>query len=108
MTQVTVGFIMKNIWQEEQKMNKEFNTDEGRDWVRGLLKEQEIIVTFSKVNGDERVMTCTLKEGVIPAPTKTDELSKKKVRQVDADKVCSVWDINAKGWRSFRWENVKK
>ena len=86
----------------------QINTPEGRDWLRKLLQEREVVVTFSKINGDERVMTCTLKEGIIPAPTKTDELSKKKIRDIENDKVCNVWDINAKGWRSFRWANVKK
>jgi len=91
-----------------QETHKEFETQESKDWLRTLLKEQEVVVTFSKVNGDERVMTCTLQEGIIPPPTKTDELSKKKVREVDSDKVCNVWDVNAKGWRSFRWANIKK
>lgn len=90
----------------EQK--SQVDTVEGRKWVRGILKEQEATITFTKINGDERIMTCTLKEDVIPAPTKTDDLSKKKVRDIDADKVCNVWDVNAKGWRSFRWSNVKK
>lgn len=69
------------------------------------LKEGEVIVTFNKLNGDKRVMTCTLKEGVIPSATKEDTASQKKVRAI-SDATQIVWDINAKGWRSFRWENV--
>ena len=38
--------------------------------------------------------------------TKTDTLSQKKVREV-SDKVCSVWDVNANGWRSFRYDRVQ-
>ena len=96
---------MKNILQEEQKMSKEFNTPEGKDWLKGLLHDGEVVVTFNKLNGDKRVMTCTLKEGVIPPATKEDTASQKKVRKVSED-VCVVYDVNAKGWRSFRWDKV--
>lgn len=89
-----------------QETHKQFETDEAKTWLRTLLQEREVVVTFTKINGDKRVMTCTLKEGVIPAPTKTDDLSKKKIREIDQDKVCNVWDVNAKGWRSFRWGNI--
>ena len=85
----------------------QINTSEGKEWVRNLLKEQSAVVTFTKINGDKRVMTCTLNEEAIPKPTKTDTISQKKVRSIEEDKVCTVWDVNAKGWRSFRWENVK-
>lgn len=63
------------------------------------------VVTFTKVNGDKREMTCTLKEGLIPKASRTDPLSQKKVRAIN-DEVLSVWDTNAQGWRSFRIDNV--
>ena len=69
------------------------------------LRNGEVTVTFTKVNGDKRVMTCTLNESVIPKPEKTEPLTQKKVRAINPE-VCSVWDVNAKGWRSFRWDNV--
>jgi len=69
------------------------------------LKQGEVTVTFTKVNGDTRVMTCTLNESILPPATKADPLSQKKVRAVSPE-VCSVWDVNANGWRAFRWENV--
>ena len=87
--------------------NTEFKTQEGKDWLKGLLHEREVIVTFNKLNGDERVMTCTLQEGVIPPANKEDPASQKKVRKIN-EEVCVVYDVNAKGWRSFRWENIKK
>lgn len=88
-------------------MSNPVDTKEGQKWLLGILKECEVTVTFEKTNGEERVMTCTLKEGVIPSATKTEPITQEKVRKV-SDAVCSVWDINAKGWRSFRWANVKK
>jgi len=103
----TDGYTTRNILLEEQKMNKEFNTQEAKDWLKGLLHDGDVVVTFNKLNGDERVMTCTLKEGVIPPATKEDPASQKKVRKVN-EEVCVVYDVNAKGWRSFRWDKVKK
>ena len=76
-----------------------------REHIVDRLKQGLLEVTFNKVNGDERVMTCTLQEGVIPAATKKDPLSLKKVREVNPE-VVSVWDTNATGWRSFRVANV--
>jgi len=70
-----------------------------------LLEQNVLVVDFTKLNGDKRVMTCTLREDIKPAATKTDAMSQKKVREV-SDAVVSVWDVNAKGWRSFRYDRV--
>ena len=86
----------------EQK--SQVDTPEGREWLKTMLKEQQVVVTFTKVNGEERVMTCTLNEAVVP-PTVRTETTKPKA---EVDSICSVWDVNAKGWRSFRWSNVKR
>ena len=50
-------------------------------------------------------MICTLNESVVPKAEKEDPLSQKKVRAVNPE-VCVVYDVNAKGWRSFRWDSV--
>ena len=76
-----------------------------RNKIVEALQEGIVVVSFTKVNGDKRVMTCTLQEGVIPRPAKDDPITQKKVRAINPE-VCSVWDTNAQGWRSFRWENV--
>ena len=73
--------------------------------LKGLLEQNVVVVDFTKLNGDKRVMTCTLREDIKPAATKTDAMSQKKVREV-SDAVVSVWDVNAKGWRSFRYDRV--
>lgn len=73
--------------------------------LKHLLEQNVLVVDFTKLNGDKRVMTCTLREDIKPAATKTDPLSQKKVREV-SDAVVSVWDVNAQGWRSFRYDRV--
>ena len=76
-----------------------------RNEILNALKQGDVIVEFTKVNGDYRKMICTLNESVVPKATKEDPLTQKKVRAINED-VCVVWDVNAKGWRSFRWDNV--
>ena len=80
-------------------------TEQQKTEIVEQLKQGKVVVEFKKLNGDYRKMHCTLQEGVVPTANKADPLSQKKVRAVNPE-VCSVWDTNAQGWRSFRWENV--
>ena len=69
------------------------------------LKQGICEVTFTKVNGDTRVMTCTLQKDHLPKATKKDPLTETKVREIN-ENFISVWDIKAKGWRGFRVANI--
>jgi hypothetical protein len=73
--------------------------------LKHLLGQNVLVVDFTKLNGDKRVMTCTLREDMKPPATKDDAMSQKKVREL-SDAVVNVWDVNAKGWRSFRYERI--
>ena len=73
--------------------------------LKTQLEQSVLVVDFTKLNGDKRVMTCTLREDIKPAATKVDPMSQTKVREV-SDAVVSVWDVNAKGWRSFRYDRI--
>jgi len=73
-----------------------------RDWVLGLLREQEVLVDFVKADGDFRSMKCTLSESL---GAKYSSNGSKKKPNPD---VCVVWDTSQGAWRSFRWDRVKK
>jgi len=73
--------------------------------LQNILSQNVLVVDFTKLNGDRRVMTCTLREDMKPPATKNDTMSQKKVRELN-DEVVSVWDVNAKGWRSFRYARI--
>ena len=73
--------------------------------LQNLLSQNVLIVDFTKLNGDKRVMTCTLREDMKPRASKDDTMSQKKVRELN-EEVVSVWDVNAKGWRSFRYARI--
>lgn len=85
--------------------NATFDNESGREWLRGLLKERVVTLTFLKKDGSERVMQATLSENSVPKAVETAE--PKKVRQV-SDEAQPVFDVEAQGWRSFRWDSVKK
>lgn len=67
-----------------------------------MLREQTLVVTFLKLDGDQRVMTCTKSFDVIP------EDMRPKTDKEPKEGNVTVWDINAKGWRSFRYDRVQK
>ena len=73
--------------------------------LKRLLSQNVLVVDFNKISGDKRVMTCTLREDMKPQATKDDTLSQKKVREM-SEAVVNVWDVNAKGWRSFRYDRI--
>ena len=76
-----------------------------REALLELLTEELVEVTFNKLNGDERVMTCTLRSNYLPEAKRDDALSQTKVRNLE-EKIIVVWDTNANAWRSFRYDRV--
>ena len=76
-----------------------------RDGLIDMLRHNVVSVTFTKVNGEERVMRCTLQASYIPnAPTHNGDLV---VESKNSSNNVSAWDIEANGWRSFRVASVK-
>ena len=62
------------------------------------LQKKAMRITFTKVNGDERIMDCTLQEHMLP---ETNESNRKQ-----NEEVLPVFDINKGEWRSFRLDSV--
>ena len=80
-------------------------TEDKKQWIKDSLADSQVVVEFTKLNGDYRKMSCTLAKGYVPEAKKDDPLTQKKVRKLN-EEVCVVWDMNAEGWRSFRWDTV--
>lgn len=87
-------------------MNAFENSPEGRDWLVDMLKQNIVTVTFSKRNGEERVMQCTLQPRMIRESL--GDKYKEEFVSTASGNACTVWDINARGWRSFIWSNIKQ
>jgi hypothetical protein len=78
-----------------------------REALVELLSQELVEVTFKKLDGDERVMTCTLRANYLPEAKREDPLSQTKIRNLE-EKTVVVWDINANAWRSFRYDRIIK
>jgi len=76
------------------------------DQITDLLHKNVCEVTFTKVNGEERVMLCTLNNNYLPNQTDLEEQIQRVRKQ--SDSVISVWDIKSEGWRSFRIDSIKQ
>lgn len=74
--------------------------------VVGALHEKVCEIVFTKANGDERVLHGTLKEDLLPQQIDVEEAIQKKTKKPNPD-VLAVYDVQAEGWRSFRWDSVK-
>jgi hypothetical protein len=82
-----------------------FDTVEGKDWLKSVLKEQIVEVTFLKTDGTERVMKCTINPDYIEPNENGNKAYKARKQPVVAQ---PVWDVEENAWRSFRWDSIKK
>ena len=73
-----------------------------KEQIVSALKIGACTVTFEKKDGALRKMKCTLNSQLIP----TLEIDEGRVRRTRAENpdVLPVYDIEAAGWRSFRWD----
>ena len=81
----------------------DFSDAEARDWLRDLLKSEVVTLTFTKKDGTKREMLSTLCESRIPKSEKSSESAGTRKYSEEAQ---PVYDIEAKGWRSFRWDSL--
>ena len=54
-----------------------------KDKIIEQLLSNEMVITFNKVNGDERVMTCTLKPELLPAQKVTENKKEPSAKQLE-------------------------
>lgn len=77
-----------------------------RHELKEVLQNGVVTVVFTKVDGTERTMNCTLMTEYIPAVGQGQQLLNETVR-VENPNTLSVWDIDNGGWRSFRMDSIK-
>lgn len=88
-----------------------------KKWLVSHLKFGLVTVSFTKKDGTERTMKCTLNTDLVP-PKLSEELhytntdnpidfpKVKKERKVN-EEVLPVYDVESKAWKSFRWDSIK-
>lgn len=72
------------------------------DELKTSLRAGPVLVTFTKADGTERTMRCTLQEGVVvPHEKKTERVKESN------DNIVPVWDLEKSAWRSFKFDAIK-
>ena len=92
-----------------EKNTKDFTNEDWNsfpEWIKNSLKENVVTVTFTKKDGNERIMHCTLDPAKLP-PAQIVTEENKTPRKV-SENTMAVYDIDNQGWRSFRWDSVRK
>ena len=77
-----------------------------RNWMHDVLTDSTVQIEFIKADGTIRSMTCTLNESLGAKPV--NKLATEKPAIADKKEICVVWDCNANGWRSFKWDRLRK
>ena len=72
-------------------------------WIKVLLTEQNVKITFTKKDGTERVMNCTLDPNVIPL---VESVQDQREKNKEKDYIAA-YDTDIKAWRSFIIKSVK-
>lgn len=87
-----------------------YTSDEFKVKLKEVLHgDNAVTVKFTKKDGSERTMLCTLNEQKIPF----DKLPKLKEPTEEAPAVASVvdavrvFDVEKQEWRSFRFDSIK-
>jgi hypothetical protein len=83
-----------------------FDSEEGQTWLKGVLHDEHIkdlCITFTKKDGTEREMHCTLIENRIPK----DKQPKEPQVASTGGSAVRVFDTDIQEWRSFRWDSIK-
>lgn len=75
--------------------------------LKEILERDVVTVVFEKVDGTLREMKCTLLTEYLPVENKQLLTENVTVRK-EPEGVLSVWDIDSKGWRSFRLDSIKE
>lgn len=80
-----------------------------RDDLLKDLRSNVVEILFTKVNGEQRTMRCTLQERLLPESyvNSDDEKQQEKDFHLKNPDTLAVWDVQKAGWRSFRINSVQ-
>jgi hypothetical protein len=78
--------------------------DKFTEWLKGMLAVSEGIVTFTKSDGTERVMKCTLVPDQLPKVEIKEDAKPRK----ESTTSMRVFDLEKNEWRSFTIKKVKQ
>lgn len=77
--------------------------------LKEILQNTVATVIFTKVDGTERELKCTLLPEYIPTKPVVEgqQLLTESLPKVENPSTLAVWDMENNAWRSFRTDSVK-
>jgi len=81
------------------------NAEERNQWLRKVLSKNIYEVTFTKINGETRVMPCTLDEQHLQRQPES-QLREVRAQRESNPATLSVYCTDKIAWRSFRVMNL--
>lgn len=78
-----------------------------REWFESLLKNEIVTITFTKKDGTEREMRCTLKQTLLPLAEVVESTEEDKPKRAKSETSVAVYDLDVEGWRAFSIDSVK-
>lgn len=85
-------------------------TPEFKQWLKEVLHDditKNLCIVFTKKDGTEREMFCTLSENKIPQGKQPKTETGTTARSF-SDDALRVFDTEKQEWRSFRWDSLKE
>jgi hypothetical protein len=77
-----------------------------RDTILDNLRQNVLQVSFTKVNGENRIMRCTLRPDILPPGYAQVDITEETAFHKTNPDVIACWDVQNLGWRSFRIDSV--
>jgi hypothetical protein len=86
---------------------EDLDADKQHEYLKILLSEDILLVTFTKKNGDWREMYCTLQDEFVPEHKKyfSDKITRREATSAGRE-VLAVFDMEKADWRSFRMDSI--
>lgn len=76
-----------------------------REWLTGVIRNERVNVCFTKADGSERWLHCSLHPELLP---EREQQAVSESTRKRSEEALSVWDLEAQAWRSFRFDRIKQ
>lgn len=85
----------------------DFTTESFKQQLKEKLQSNEVGVTFTKRDGSERRMQCTLSAARIPREQLPQGTGDTSFTETVSREAIKVFDLEKQAWRSFRYDSLK-
>jgi hypothetical protein len=91
----------------EQTLDTDVIVSAVQFWKK-VYDEKEVIIRFTKKDGSNRIMKCTLDFTKIPKRDYPKSVNIERILSlIQKNKIMHVYDLNKKAWRSVPFERVE-